>query len=94
MHDGFPVQPAELVVADVEVDDLEARLHVVVVAQLLDGVAAQVQPQQTLGDEGVVEPLEAVERHVQPLQLVLRRQQPVQVLQPVVVYPESLQSVI
>ena len=90
MDEALPVDPLQPVAPDVEVDEPEAGLHVVVVAQLLDLVVPQVEPQQRLGDEGVVEPLQQVVRHVQPLQVVLRVQQPVQLLQAVVVQSEGL----
>ncbi len=85
VHEALPLDLADAVAADVEVEQLEAGLHVVVVAHLLDEVVPQTQPEQRLGHEGVVEPAEAVVRHVQPLQLVLSRQQAVDVLQQVVV---------
>ena len=90
VDEALPVDPLQPVAPDVEVDEPEAGLHVVVVAQLLDLVVPQVEPQQRLGDEGVVEPLQQVVRHVQPLQVVLRVQQPVQLLQAVVVQSEGL----
>ena len=90
VHEALPLDPLQPVPADVEVDEPEAGLHVVVVAQLLDAVVPQVEPQERLGDEGVVEPLQQVVRHVQPLQVVLRVQQSVQLLQPVVVQSEGL----
>ena len=52
----------------------------------------KIDPLQLFGDEGVVEPLQQVVRHVEPLQVVLRVQQPVQLLQPVVVQSEGLQE--
>ena len=92
VDEALPVDPLQAVAADVEVDEPEAGLHVVVVAQLLDAVVPEVEPEQRLGDEGVVEPLQQVVRHVEPLQVVLRVQQPVQLLQPVVVQSEGLQE--
>ena len=92
VDEALPVDPLQAVAADVEVDEPEAGLHVVVVSQLLDAVVPEVEPEQRLGDEGVVEPLQQVVRHVEPLQVVLRVQQPVQLLQPVVVQSEGLQE--
>ena len=92
VDEALPVDPLQPVAPDVEVDEPEAGLHVVVVAQLLDLVVPQVEPEERLGDEGVVEPLQQVVRHVQPLQVVLRVQQSVQLLQAVVVQSEGLKS--
>ena len=92
VDEALPVDPLQAVAANVEVDEPEAGLHVVVVAQLLDAVVPEVEPEQRLGDEGVVEPLQQVVRHVEPLQVVLRVQQPVQLLQPVVVQSEGLRE--
>ncbi len=92
LEQRVPVHPPDPVSADVEVRQPEPVLHVVVVAHLLDVVALQRQPEQRLGREGVVEPLEAVPAAVQPLQAVLGRQQAVQVLQQVAVQAEGLKE--
>ena len=92
MHEALFIQPLQLIVADVEMHELEAGLHFVIVAQLFDPIAFQIEPDQGLGDEGVVEPLQRVVRDVQPLEMVLHRQQAVQVLQPVVVQAQSLRT--
>ena len=71
---------------------METFLHVVIVAHLLNLVAFQVKPEQGLGYEGVVEPLQAIVGHVEPLQVVLRCQQAIQILNQVVVQTKGLQG--
>ena len=92
MHEALAVDGRQPVPADVEVDEAESVVHVVVVAQLLDLVAGQVEPEQRLGHEGVVEPLQRVVGHVEPLQRVLGRQEAVDVLQKIVVQAEGLKK--
>ena len=92
MHEALSVQSVNPVPADVQVHEAEPALHVVVVAQILDGVPVQVEPEQGLGDEGVIEPAERVVGHVQPLEVVLSRQQTVYVVQTVVVQSKSLKE--
>ena len=65
--------------------------HFVAVGQLLDLVGSEAEPEDGLGDEGVVEPLQLIVRHVEPLEVVLAHQQPVDVLQLVVVQSQGLQ---
>ncbi len=85
-----PVHPRHEVVSDVEVDEVKSVLHVVVVAELLDLVVPEAQPDDGLGDEGVVEPLEQIVRDVQPLEVVLAGQEAIDVLQAIVIQPQSL----
>ena len=92
MDETLPVDPLQPVAANVQVHELEAGLHVVVVAQLLDLIVSQIQPQKGLWDEGVVEPLESVVGDVEPLQMVLRVEQAVQLLEAVVVEAEGLEN--
>lgn len=80
VNHSVTVQTSQDIVADVQMNQIEVVLTIVV-AHLFDGVAPQIQPLQRLGDEGIVEPLQVVVRHVEPLQPVLGRQQPVQLLQ-------------
>jgi len=87
---GLSIQPDEPVLADVEVNEVKAGSHFVIVGQLLDQVRPEAQPEDRLGDEGVVEPLQLVVRDVEPLEVVLAHQQAVDVFQLVVVQTESL----
>ncbi len=87
---GLPIEPDEPVLADVEVNEVKAGSHFVIVGQLLDQVGPETQPEDRLGDEGVVEPLKLVVRDVEPLEVVLTHQQAVDVFQLVVVKTESL----
>ncbi len=66
--------------------------HFVVIGQLLDLVRAEAEPEDRLGDEGVVEPLQLIVGHVEPLEVVLAHQQPVDVLQLIVIQTQSLQN--
>ena len=70
----------------------ESLPEVVVVPDLFDAVVLDVQPLQVLGDEGVVEPLELVVRHVQPLEVMLVHEKTVDVLELVVIEPECLKQ--
>ncbi len=87
---GLPIQPDEPVLADVEVNEVKAGSHFVIVSQLLDQVRPEAQPEDRLGDEGVVEPLQLVVRDIEPLEVVLAHQQAVDVFQLVVVQTQSL----
>jgi hypothetical protein len=93
VHETLPVNPLDPVSANVEVDESETVRHLVVVAQLLDLVFAQVQPEEGLWDEGVVKPLQTVVGHVQPLEVVLSVEEAVQVLEEVVVKAEGLEEI-
>ena len=73
-------------------NQVKAGSHLVVVGQLLDLVGPEAEPENGLGDERVVEPLQLVVRHVEPLQVVLAHQQTVDVLQLVVVQTEGLEQ--
>ena len=73
-------------------NQVEAGSHLVVVGQLLDLVGPEAEPENGLGDERVVEPLQLVVRDVEPLQVVLTPQQTVDVLQLVVVQTEGLEQ--
>ena len=73
-------------------NQVEAGSHLVVVGQLLDLVGPEAEPEDGLGDERVVEPLQLVVRDVEPLQVVLAHQQTVDVLQLVVVQTEGLEQ--
>ena len=53
------IESRQAVTARLQVDQLKAR-DLVVVAELFDGIALQVEPEEGLWDEGVVKPLEAV----------------------------------
>ena len=89
---GLPVKPDQPVLSDVEVNEVKSGSHLVVVGELLDQVRTETEPQDRLGDEGVVEPLELVVRDVQPLEVVLAHQQAVDVFQLVVVETEGLEK--
>ena len=60
MQQILPVQSGQFVARQIQMNEAEARSHFVVVSHLLDLVLGQIEPEQTLGDEGVVEPLESV----------------------------------
>ena len=89
---GLPVQPDQPVLADVQVDQMKSGSHLVVVGELLDQVGPEAEPQDRLWDEGVVEPLELVVRHVQPLEVMLVHEKTVDVLELVVIEPECLKQ--
>ncbi len=57
----------------------ETLLEVIVVADLLDGIVLDVEPLQVLGDECVVEPLQAVGGDIEPLEPALCGQQAVDI---------------
>ena len=84
------IQPSGQVVTDVQVGEVKALLHVVVVAEFFNLVVAEAQPDDRLGNESVVEPLQLVVRHVQPLEMVLGRQEAIDVLESIVVQPQGL----
>ena len=91
LHEHLAVEPRQPVEGGVEVDEVEALVHVVVVLQLLDLVVGHVQPEEGLGHEGVVEPLQPVVGDVEPLKLELRSQEAVDVIQLVAVEAKGLQ---
>ena len=85
------VKSLEPVPADVQVHQVEAGLRVVV-THLLDEVGPHVEPQQGLGDEAIVEPLQPVVRHIEPLEVMLNSQESVDVLQTIIVKSQSLEK--
>ena len=72
---------------EAHVQRLQAKVpaQVVVVANLVNPIVVNVQPLQRLGNEGKVEPLQAVRGHVEPLEILQRGHEAVHVLQLVVV---------
>ena len=77
----------QLHTVEAHVQRLQAKVpaQVVVVANLVNPIVVNVQPLQRLGNEGKVEPLQAVRGHVEPLEILQRGHEAVHVLQLVVV---------
>ena len=74
------VETFQPVSRDIQVNEVESRFHLVEVLQGVDLVLGHVQPQQRLGDECVVKPLDSIVRDVQPLKLKLASQETVNIL--------------
>ena len=62
-------QVLDAVTTGVQGGQIEAVTQTVVVTELLNGVAVQVQPLEVFGNEGVIEPLQMIRGHIEPFKV-------------------------
>ena len=72
MQESRVADLADVVEAGVEGLEVEAITEGVIVPDLVNLVVVNVQPLQRLGDEGKIEPPEAVGGHVEPAEVLHR----------------------